>query len=387
MGRWCRASDDAVRHSLISMTQILGLVLSPSEASATPQRLTTRSEDDEPRDETSLDNIVGRSAARQAVVDFIRQVRDLSATVLLLGENGTGKEVASRAVHYTGQRRRYPFVTVNCTAIPAGLWERELFGHERGSFTDAHEARPGYFESAHRGTLLLDEIGDMPWDMQTKFLRVLEEKAFTRIGGTEPRHVDVRIIAATNQDLEGAVAAGRFRRDLFHRLNVLVVTLPPLRERREDIPELAQHFLDLHAEQMNLPPKKLSGEALRILMRYHWPGNIRELENAMKGSLVLADREVLVPEVLPAAVLRGAESGEAMGSMDLDQVARWVVDHASYSTRQPLMAVLERHELSAMGALVNYLEATQKGQLPLLRRPCGKRGQVSCNRRRDTSQP
>jgi transcriptional regulator with PAS, ATPase and Fis domain len=299
-------------------------------------------EEAESRDETSLDNIVGRSAARQAVVDFIRQVRDLNATVLLLGENGTGKEIAARAIHFTGQRRRFPFVTVNCTAIPQGLWERELFGHERGSFTDAHESRPGYFEAAHRGTLLLDEIGDMPWDMQTKFLRVLEEKSFTRIGGTETRHVDVRIIAATNQELEAAVQGGRFRRDLFHRLSVLVVTLPPLRERREDIPELAQYFLDKHAVQMNLPTKRLSGEALRILMRYHWPGNIRELENAMKGSLVLADRDVLVPEVLPAAVLRGAEGGESVGSLDLDQVARWVVDHATFSTAKPLMSALEK---------------------------------------------
>jgi transcriptional regulator with PAS, ATPase and Fis domain len=183
-------------------------------------------------------------------VDFVRQTRDLDATVLLTGESGTGKEVVSRAIHDTGSRRQHEFISINCTAIPEALWERELFGNERGAFTDAREARSGYFERAHRSTLLLDEIGDMPWDMQTKFLRVLEEKSFTRIGGTEKIRVDVRIIAATNQDLDVAVEAGRFRRDLFHRLNVLSLKLPPLRERREDIAELARHFLEVHASRM-----------------------------------------------------------------------------------------------------------------------------------------
>jgi DNA-binding NtrC family response regulator len=259
-----------------------------------------------------------------------------------MGENGTGKEVVSRAIHSTGARRAAPFVTVNCTAIPEGLWERESFGHERGAFTDAHETKKGFFETAHRGTLLLDEIGDMPWEMQTKFLRVLEEKSFNRIGGTAAIRVDVRIIAATNQDLEAAVAAGRFRRDLFHRLNVLPITLRPLRERREDIPELARYFLDVHATRMGVRPKRLSGEALRILMRYPWPGNVRELENAMKGSLVLSDREVLLPEDLPAAVLRGGDASETAGELDIDSVAKWVLDHAAYSTRVPLMPAFEK---------------------------------------------
>ena len=293
-------------------------------------------------DESGLETIIGRSAARQAVIDFVRQVRDLEATVLIMGENGTGKEVVSRAIHSTGVRRNYPFVSINCTAIPEALWERELFGHERGAFTDAFETKRGFFESAHRGTLLLDEIGDMPWEMQTKFLRVLEEKSFTRIGGTTPTHVDVRIIAATNQELEAAVQAGRFRRDLYHRLNVLSITLRPLRERREDIPELARYFLDHHASLMGVRPKRLSGEALRILMRYPWPGTVRELENAMKGSLVLSDREVLLPEDLPAAVLRGGDAAETVGELDLDSVAKWVLDHAAYSTRVPLMPAIEK---------------------------------------------
>jgi two-component system response regulator AtoC len=278
------------------------------------------------RDETSLESIVGRGPARQAIVDFVRQVRDLDTTVLLLGENGTGKEVVARAIHFTGARRQQPFVPVNCTAIPAALWESELFGHERGAFTDARERKPGYFEAAHQGTLLLDEIGDMPWEMQTKFLRDLEEKAFTRIGGTESRRVDVHIIAATNQDLEAAVQAGRFRRDLYHRLNVLSITLPPLRERREDIQLLAQHFLDVHARRLHVRAKRLSGE----------------LENAMKTSLVLSDREVLLPEDLPQAVLRGADGTDIAGKLDADAVARWVLDHASYSVDSPLIPVLEK---------------------------------------------
>jgi DNA-binding NtrC family response regulator/tetratricopeptide (TPR) repeat protein len=343
---WPRESglpDEGVRAILRSMAQIVAMVLQRTlPASVRVDATMSQPNGAVSRDETSLDNIIGRSPARQKVVDFIRQVRDLEATVLLLGENGTGKEVVSRAVHYTGIRSRYPFVTVNCNAIPGSLWERELFGHERGSFTDAHETKRGYFESAHLGTLLLDEIGDMPWEMQTKFLRVLEEKAFTRIGGNEVRRVDVRIIASTNQDLEAAVQAGRFRRDLYHRLNVLAVTLPPLRDRREDIPELAQHFLDLHAERLSLRPKRVSGEALRILMHYPWPGNVRELENAMKGALVLSDREVLAPEDLPAVIVRGADSSEIAGELDLDTVARWVLDHAAYSQNTPLMSALER---------------------------------------------
>jgi DNA-binding NtrC family response regulator/tetratricopeptide (TPR) repeat protein len=293
-------------------------------------------------DESGLEGLIGRSAARQAVLDFVRQVRDLDATVLIMGENGTGKEVVSRGIHNTSARRGYPFYSINCTAIPEALWEREMFGHERGAFTDAHEAKKGFFESAHRGTLLLDEIGDMPWEMQTKFLRVLEDKSITRIGGTTAVRVDVRILAATNQDLEAAVEAGRFRRDLYHRLNVLSITLRPLRERREDIPELARYFLDLHAGRMGVRPKRLSGEALRILMRYPWPGNVRELENAMKGSLVLSNHEVLLPEDLPAAVVRGGDAAEAVGELEIDSVAKWILDHAAYSTRVPLMPALEK---------------------------------------------
>ena len=219
-------------------------------ATGARRRLPTRS---------GLDTIIGRSAARQAVVDFVRQVRDLEATVLLMGENGTGKEVVSRAIHSPARAARHPFVTINCTAIPEALWERELFGNERGAFTDAHEARKGFFERRTAARCCSTRSATCRWEMQTKFLRVLEEKSFTRIGGTETVRVDVRIIAATNQDLETAVEAGRFRRDLYHRLNVLTITLPPLRERREDIPELAKHFLDLHARRMGVRPKRCRG--------------------------------------------------------------------------------------------------------------------------------
>jgi DNA-binding NtrC family response regulator len=288
------------------------------------------------------EGIVGRSAARQRVIDFVRQVRDVGETVLVMGENGTGKEVVARAIHFGGVRRDRPFLTINCTAIPGPLWERELFGNERGAFTDAYEAKKGFFEAAHGGTLLLDEIGDMPWEMQTKFLRVLQDRTVTRVGGTEPTKVDVRIIAATNKNLDLAVEKGQFRSDLYHRLNVLSITLSPLRDRREDIPILANHFLAVHAAANGVRPKKLSGEALRVMMRYRWPGNVRELENAMKGSLVLSTRETLLPEDLPAAVVRGGDSLEATGELSVDDVAKWVIDRAAFSDRVPLMPGLEK---------------------------------------------
>ncbi len=335
-----RLPEMGVLHVLRSMVHLVALVLERGAQSSVQDA--KRAEAPARREETSLDHIIGKSSKRQALVEFIRQVRDLHETVLLLGENGTGKEVVAKAIHFTGERRSQPLVTMNCTAVPTGLWERELFGHERGAFTDAHETKRGYFETAHRGTLLLDEIGDMPWEMQTRFLRVLEEKAFMRIGGTERIQVDVRIIAATNQDLEAAVRTGRFRRDLYHRLNVLAITLAPLRDRREDIPELAQYFLDQNARNLNTRSKRLSGEALRVLLQYPWLGNVRELENFMKRSLVLSDREVLAPEDLPAEILKGVDAVEIAGTLDLEQVARWVLDHASYSASTPLLDRLER---------------------------------------------
>jgi DNA-binding NtrC family response regulator/tetratricopeptide (TPR) repeat protein len=308
-----------------------------------------------------FDGIVGRSAARQRVIDFVRQVRDVGETVLLMGENGTGKEVVARAIHSSGTRRDGPFLAINCTAIPGPLWGRELFGNVRGAFTDAHETKKGFFEAAHGGTLLLDEIGDMPPDMQTKFLRVLQDRTITPLGGTEPVTVDVRIIAATNKDLALAVERGQFRSDLYHRLNVLAITLAPLRDRREDIPVLANHFLNLHASTNGVRPKKLSGEALRIMMRYRWPGNVRELENAMKGSLVLSTRETLLPEDLPAAVVRGGDSLDTAGELSVDDVAKWVIDHAAFSDRIPLMPVLERALARQMVAKVN--EKTRAAKL------------------------
>jgi len=329
--------------------------MAPAAVPAAPEAARASGED------SSLDAIVGRSAARQRVVDFVRQVRDVGETVLLMGENGTGKEVVARAIHFGSLRRDHPFLTINCTAIPAPLWERELFGNERGAFTDAHETKKGFFEAAHGGTLLLDEIGDMPWETQTKFLRVLQDRTITRVGGTEAIKVDVRIIAATNKNLDQAVEKGQFRSDLFHRLNVLSLTLAPLRERREDIPVFANYFLSLHATANGVRPKRLSGEALRIMMRHRWPGNVRELENAMKGSLVLSTRETLLPEDLPAAVVRGGDSLEAAGELSLDDVAKWVIDHAAFSDRVPLMPGLEKALARQMVAKVN--EKTRAAKL------------------------
>ena len=337
-----RLPGEEVRRAVRSMVHLLAILMEreailPAAAArveATPAGAR--------RGGTTLDDIVGKSGKRQEMIDFIRKVRDLDETVLLLGENGTGKDVMARAIHDTSKRRAQPFVTMNCGAVPAGMWERELFGHDRGAFTDATETKPGYFESAHRGTLFLDEIGDMPWEMQARFLRVLEDKAVQRLGVSERIRVDVRVIAATNTDLEGAMRAGRFREDLFHRLNVLAKTLPPLRDRREDVEVLALHFLDEQARGQQRLAKRLSGEAQRVLMQYPWPGNVRELQNAMKRCDALSRGEVIVPEDLPTQIVKGADGTEIAGPLDIETVARWVLDHASYSEDNPLLDRLER---------------------------------------------
>ena len=316
---------------------------------------------------TTLDDIIGKSGKRQEMIAFIRNVRDLDETVLLLGENGTGKDVMARAIHDTSKRRAQPFVTMNCAAVPPGLWERELFGHDRGAFTDAHETRPGYFESAHHGTLLLDEIGDMPYEMQARFLRVLEDKSFQRLGVSESIRVDVRVIAATNRDLEGAMRTGRFREDLFHRLNVLSWTVPPLRDRREDIQDLALNFLDRQARAQQRGSKRLSGEAQRVLMQYTWPGNIRELQNAMKRCYALSANDVIVPEDLPPDIVKGADGTEIAGPLDMEAVARWVLEHASYSKDDPLLDRLEREIARQLVDRVKVI--AQAGRLLGLSRP------------------
>jgi len=265
------------------------------------------------REQFDFGGVVGQSPPMQEVFKLVGKVAASDITVLLRGESGTGKELIARAIHYHSKRFGRPFVAVNCAAIPKELLESELFGHEKGAFTGATSLKRGKFELAHGGTLFLDEIGDMDLTLQTKILRVLQEKEVERVGGEGPLAVDVRIIAASNQDLEAAVARKTFREDLFYRLNVVTIHLPPLRERREDIPLLVGHFLRQYAKEHGEEPKVFSSEALELLFKYPWPGNVRELENVVKRACVLSTTPLILPEHLPPHLLTGRQPERAMG--------------------------------------------------------------------------
>ena len=236
-----------------------------------------------------LDSIVGRSAPMQEVFAMVLRVAPTRATVLLAGESGVGKDMIARAIHYHSPRKDKPFVKINCTAIPENLMESELFGYEKGAFTGANMTKPGKFELADTGTVFLDEIGDVPMAIQVKLLRILQEREFERLGSNKTRHIDVRVVAATNVDLRRALEEGTFREDLYYRLNVLPINIPSLRERRDDIPYLADHFIRKHAAELGAAELEMSVDATEKLMAYHWPGNVRELENVIERSLVLAN--------------------------------------------------------------------------------------------------
>jgi DNA-binding NtrC family response regulator len=253
---------------------------------------------------TSFENIIGKSDGMLRLFDVISQAAPSRSTILIQGESGTGKELIAKAIHAHSPRRDKPFIPVNTGAVPSELLESTLFGHERGAFTSAVAAKKGLFEVADGGTLFLDEIGTMRMDMQAKILRVLQDRRFMHVGGTQEIQVDVRIVAATNVNLEQAVKEGRFREDLFYRLNVIALELPPLRSRKEDIPLLATHYLKFYAEENGFPPPELTPESLRLMMDYEWPGNVRELENAMERGVVLSNGPTLTPDLLPAQ-LRG----------------------------------------------------------------------------------
>jgi DNA-binding NtrC family response regulator len=249
--------------------------------------------------------LVGDSHPMRQVGHIIRMVGERRATVLITGETGTGKEVVAHALHLAGPRRSGPLVAVNCNALPESLLEAELFGHVRGAFTGAHQSRMGRFEQAHGGTLFLDEIGEMPLDLQSKLLRVLQEREFQRLGSSETVRVDVRVVAATNCDLGERMQQGRFREDLFYRLNVVPIHMPPLRARREDIPALAAHFARKICAAERIPPKRLTGEALDHLCAYAWPGNVRQLENVVEMAIALSgERLPLAPADFPLPEIR-----------------------------------------------------------------------------------
>jgi two-component system nitrogen regulation response regulator GlnG len=286
-----------------------------------------------------FEGVVGLCPAMQQIFKLVGKMASSDLTVLIRGESGTGKELLARAIHYNSRRLARPFVAVNCAAIPRDLLESELFGHEKGAFTGASALRRGKFELAEGGTLFLDEIGDMDLGLQAKILRVLQERQFERVGGERPLSADVRVIAATNQDLETAVTQKSFREDLYYRLNVVGINLPPLRGRREDIPLLVSHFLRLFAEEQGGEPKTVSPEALELMLAYDWPGNVRELENTVKRACVLAATSLVLPEHLPAALARSEESGTGSSS------------------------ALERMLHQAIGAELQRLKAERDGQI------------------------
>ena len=247
-------------------------------------------------------NIVGRSNAMAHVLEMVDRVAPSRSTVLITGESGTGKELVAKAIHYTSGRKDAPFVSVNCSALNSGVLESELFGHEKGSFTGATARRKGRFELADKGTLFLDEISETTPELQVKLLRVLQERTFERVGGTEPVHVDIRLLAATNRDLKTCVEQGTFREDLYYRLNVVQIELPPLRERREDIPLLVSYFLSTFAADNDKEVPTFSSQAMEMLSAYEWPGNVRQLQNIVERCVVLASGKVISLDDLPAEI-------------------------------------------------------------------------------------
>jgi len=294
-------------------------------------RETKNMRDDQKRSQGHSDkiNVLGNSAAFRQAIELARRVAPTDASVFITGESGTGKELIAQFIHHHSRRRSRMLVAVNCAALPETLLESEMFGHMRGAFTGAEQNKKGLLEVAEKGTIFLDEIGEMSPVLQVKLLRVLQERKFRRVGGLEELHADIRVITATNQDLPKAVAEGRFREDLFYRINVIPIALPPLRERREDIPLLAEHFLARYAEQMQKSIAAISGPALELLARYDWPGNIRELENVIERAVALEATPSILPESLPAGVRAGtgryappASASEQLPEGGLDLEAR-----------------------------------------------------------------
>lgn len=294
--------------------------------------------------------IVGESAALKTVLAALQRASSSDATVLLLGESGTGKELFARSLHALGHRANQPFVAINCAAIPAGLLESELFGYEKGAFTGAVARKPGKFELANRGTLFLDEVGDLSPALQAKVLRVLDDRRFERLGGTGSIQVDVRLVAATNQDLKAKVAARTFREDLFFRLAVFPITIPPLRARRDDIVVLAEHFIEKYCREMRKPVLSLSPAAAEALTAYAWPGNVRELQNAIERAVILADGDTLLPAHLNLVPMTGTTSaGEGTGGdgailrLDLSGPLAGILRRAEEEvSRAAIRAALER---------------------------------------------
>ena len=285
-------------------------------------------------------NIVGRSPRMQEIFALIERVADTPSTILIQGESGTGKELIARAIHFSGARKDQRFLSINCGALPENLLESELFGHEKGAFTGAVRDKKGLFQEAHRGTLFLDEVGEMSLPMQVKLLRALQEKTVRRVGGNQEETIDVRIIAATNRDLMESTQNGSFREDLFYRINVIPIQLPPLRQRREDISLLVEHFIKKYSSQMGVDPKRISMEALRSLEEYAWPGNVRELENTIERVLALSISKDITSGDLPPQIR--SSSGPETLQVDLPSKGIDLEAHLDEIRRHMMSQALER---------------------------------------------
>ena len=308
--------------------------------------------------------IIGEDPQLRQVSQQLHRAAATDATVLLEGESGTGKELFARALHALSRRSEGPFVAINCAAIPETLLESELFGHEKGAFTGASARKPGRFEMAHRGTLFLDEIGDLPIGLQAKILRALESKQFERVGGTAPLHVDTRVVAATNRHLKSAVAAHQFREDLYFRLSVFPITIPPLRARPGDIPILARHFVERFCREMRKPTFQLSPAALEELAAYGWPGNVRELQNCIERSVILSEGDVIQPRHLNLSFRAPVGAGAADGSAPADPWAGIDVSGTLADAIRRVTAEVERRKLrqalrAAAGDQTRAAEALQ----------------------------
>jgi len=316
--------------------------------------------------ETQPQQIIGNGKSMREVCKSIGRIAPQNVNVLILGESGTGKELVARAIYHHSRRSSAPFLAINCAAIPDSLLESELFGYEKGAFTGATQRRIGKFEQCHGGTLLLDEIGDMPPATQAKMLRLLQEGTFERIGGNDTLHCDVRILAATNQDLDERIQKNSFRRDLFYRLCGVSITLPPLRDRREDIPELAHHFLFRYGAEIGSSVQTISPEALELLTNYAWPGNIRELQNVIRSALIVSTGTVLLPTFLPPEVI-GEENSlpEEPLTTVAEEIAHWqsmpsLLDRWLADGEQDLYRrALDRFDRFIIGRVMDYTSGNQ----------------------------
>ncbi|MBU8922748.1 MAG: sigma 54-interacting transcriptional regulator [Bacteroidales bacterium] len=303
---------------------------------STPNIVTTKKE------RITFRDIIGKSPAMRQVYELIENIRDMDTTVLLTGPNGSGKDLIAKAIHDTGPRNDKPFHHLNCAAFPVNLLESELFGHEKGSFTGAMRQNVGHFEKAAGGTIYLNEIGEMPVSLQAKLLRVLEERKFFRVGGTREIKTDARIITATNRNLQQLVREGAFREDLFYRINVFPIRIPALRERREDISLLCNHFLTTFCRVYNIPTKKLSPESMTYINEYEWPGNVRELENTIKRLIIISKKETILPEELPESILTHTETVHAQALTTLEDVVESLLENVEYSVADPVLPKVEK---------------------------------------------